>query len=172
MVYGGCKPFQSARSATVTRCARASEYSVSPRLTSTDSPGRGWDTGVEPAADGLRTTVLLPQAASNSTARARIARRSTMLAGLVALLMRMRVSCMGPSGCRGMRSTGQLLEDAVRGRAAAANQHRKVDHGADIGCVAQQYGAPVALDHADRVQQQRQRREGVAERHEAEGRHQ
>src|SRR5690606_29496038 len=165
MVYGAEMPFHSARSIGLMPLFTASRYSVSPRLTTTLTPGLAAEPEDAPAP-GARTTLLL-QAASAS---ASIASRATVVMRVCLVILRL-VLAVRRSGRR-RASSRKPLEQFLRDQPATADQRSEIDHGADVGQVADQHRPAVALDEADRIRHQRKRRDGVAEGHEAEGQHQ
>ena len=129
----------------------AIRYSVSPLRTSAVDPGFGG--GYWRVAGGLprvvvRTTVVLAQAASSADISRQTKIRKAVRAGRRASsdrMVRIVITCA---------STAEPLEQLAHRQTAAADQHAELDDGADIRQMPQQHRHAIALDEADRVQQQ------------------
>src|SRR5690606_3907669 len=177
MVYGAEMPFQAARSRMAMPLSVAIRYSESPRWTTVVAPYFG----VEP--EPLRVTVLEHAARASATPTDSRMRAMVARVGVVVWVMRLVVSSRAARPNTGQRyrwrrtsamdrSARESLEQLARGHAATADQDTEVDDRADVCQVAEQHCPAVALDHADSVEQQRQRGQRIAERNKSERRHQ
>src|SRR5690606_5616514 len=157
-------PFHSARSIGLMPLFTARRYRLSPRLTTTLAPGLGVEVLGAPA---VRTTLLL-QAASRS--RPSSASRAVAVVRDRVVIFPLVLRSGGTVAAR--PSSRKALEQFLRNQPATADQHAEINHGADVGQVTEQHRTAIALDEAGCVRQQRQRGNRVAERNEAERRHQ
>ena len=75
-------------------------------------------------------------------------------------------------GAVSSRVAGQAEEDLADGRTASDDEQREVDHGENVAEMTEDYEQAVALKESDGEEKQRESGQRVAERNQAEGRHQ
>ena len=163
--------FHNARSSGVMPLLTAMRNSVWPFCTFVVAPylgcdffGIGFDaTAVAPPPpEGVRTTVLVPQAVNRKASDAAATPAGIRLK-LALVPIRPFVMSFDPFGPA--RSAAEPLEQFAYRHATAADQHTEIDDGADVEQMPQQYRNAIALDEAQRIREQCQGWQGIAEWH-------